>query len=235
MVRCMAAQKCYICVKLALQLVLCLEFHIDWFNRFTHFFLLLRSFTQWISSTNQIFPISTNKFIFIVFFFVFGMHSQSQLFSIIVFGCISSQGWRVDDKSKKDICIYNDNPTACNYGVTVGVIGFLASMGFIAGEYLFEQMSSVKTRKHYVLADLGFSGEFFLLQFYDPVSTHLLLYMCTDLRTSLDLWIDRMNTKSFSQKLCSQTTNEYTQSDCINCQWMRIISWFHGSFRRNFH
>lgn len=89
-----------------------------------------------------------------------------QLFSIIVFGCISSQGWRVDDQTKKDICIYNNNPTACNYGVTVGVIGFLASMGFIAGEYLFEQMSSVKTRKHYVLADLGFSGKFFVpLQF----------------------------------------------------------------------
>lgn len=31
-------------------------------------------------------------------------------------------------------------------------------MGFIVGEYFFEQMSSVKTRKHYVLGDLGFSG-----------------------------------------------------------------------------
>ncbi|XP_031640258.1 synaptogyrin [Contarinia nasturtii] len=80
------------------------------------------------------------------------------LFSIIVFGCISSQGWRVDETTKKDICLYNNNPTACNYGVTVGVIGFLASMGFIAGEYFFEQMSSVKTRKHYVLGDLGFSA-----------------------------------------------------------------------------
>lgn len=75
-----------------------------------------------------------------------------------MFGCISSQGWRVDATTKKDVCLYNNNPTACNYGVTVGVIGFLASMGFIAGEYFFEQMSSVKTRKHYVLADLGFSG-----------------------------------------------------------------------------
>lgn len=54
---------------------------------------------------------------------------------------------------------YTTNPKLPSIGVTVGVIGFLASMGFIAGEYLFEQMSSVKTRKHYVLADLGFSGE----------------------------------------------------------------------------
>lgn len=40
------------------------------------------------------------------------------------------------------------------------MIAFLASMGFVAGEYLFEQMSSVKTRKHYVLGDLGFSGTY---------------------------------------------------------------------------
>lgn len=81
-----------------------------------------------------------------------------------MFGCISSQGWRVDEVTKKDICIYNNKPNACNYGVTVGVIGFLASMGFIAGEYFFEQMSSVKTRKHYVLADLGFSGMVYMLK-----------------------------------------------------------------------
>ena len=48
---------------------------------------------------------------------------------------------------------------ACKYGTTIGVIGFLASMAFIVGEYLFEQMSSVKSRKHYVLADLAFSGK----------------------------------------------------------------------------
>lgn len=76
-----------------------------------------------------------------------------------MFGCISSQGWRVEEGTDKDYCLYNNNPNACNYGVGVGVIGFLASMAFIAGEYLFEQMSSVKTRKHFVLADLGFSSK----------------------------------------------------------------------------
>lgn len=40
----------------------------------------------------------------------------------------------------------------------VGLIGFFASIGFIAGEYLFDQMSSAKSRKHYVIADLAFSG-----------------------------------------------------------------------------
>lgn len=32
----------------------------------------------------------------------------------------------------------------------------MTSIGFLVGEYLFEQMSSVKSRKHYVLADMGF-------------------------------------------------------------------------------
>ena len=32
----------------------------------------------------------------------------------------------------------------------------MASIGFLIGEYMFEQMSSVKSRKHYVLADIAF-------------------------------------------------------------------------------
>ncbi|GLV44617.1 Synaptogyrin [Carabus blaptoides fortunei] len=88
------------------------------------------------------------------------------LFSIIVFGCISSQGWQLTpDNTTKETCLYNNDPNACNYGVGISVIAFLASMGFLAGEYLFEQMSSVKTRKHYVLADLGFSGFWSFLYF----------------------------------------------------------------------
>ena len=75
-----------------------------------------------------------------------------------MFGCVSSQAWTVDNG--KDVCIINKDTNACNYPVGIGVIAFLASMAFLAGEYLFEQMSSVKTRKHYVMADLGFSGKF---------------------------------------------------------------------------
>lgn len=59
----------------------------------------------------------------------------------------------------KDVCILNDDNMACKYGNTVGVFGFLASMAFIVGEFLFERMSSVKSRKRFVMADMGFSGE----------------------------------------------------------------------------
>nr|CAG4646634.1 EOG090X0FHR [Macrothrix elegans] len=78
------------------------------------------------------------------------------LFSIIVFGSISSKGWTYN--GKKEVCLYYMDANACNYGVGIGVIAFLAAAGLLAGEYLFPQMSSVKTRRHFVMGDLGFSG-----------------------------------------------------------------------------
>jgi Membrane-associating domain len=62
------------------------------------------------------------------------------------------------DQDGKDICIINQNGSVCSYAVWIGLIGFFASMAFIAGEYLFDQMSSAKSRKHYVIADLAFSA-----------------------------------------------------------------------------
>lgn len=84
-------------------------------------------------------------------------------FSIIVFGCVSSGAWR--EENGKEVCLFDNDATACKYGSIVGIFGFLASMGFIGGEYFFEQMSSVKSRKHYVLGDLGFSGFWAFLYF----------------------------------------------------------------------
>lgn len=43
--------------------------------------------------------------------------------------------------------------------IWVGVIAFLAACLLLAGEYFFPQMSSVKTRRHYVMGDAGFSGK----------------------------------------------------------------------------
>ncbi|XP_046660744.1 synaptogyrin [Homalodisca vitripennis] len=87
------------------------------------------------------------------------------LFAIIVFGCISSQGWMYDEKEKREVCLYNRDASACHYGTGVAVLAFLASIGFLVGEFLFEQMSSVKTRKHYVLLDLGYSSAWTVLYF----------------------------------------------------------------------
>lgn len=79
-----------------------------------------------------------------------------------MFGCISNKGYIPKDDGK--VCLYNEDHNACNYGIGIGVLAFLASMGFLAGEYLFEQMSSVKTRKHFVLLDLGYMHTLFFLE-----------------------------------------------------------------------
>jgi len=86
------------------------------------------------------------------------------LFSIIVFGCISSKGWVVN-ASGKEVCLYDGKANACNYGVGIAVIAFLASSAFIIGDALFEQFSSIKTRKHYVYSDFGFSSFWMFLFF----------------------------------------------------------------------
>lgn len=82
-------------------------------------------------------------------------------------GCISAKGWYIRKEDGKESCVYNDDTNACNYGVGISVIAFIACVGFIAGEYVFEKMSSVKTRKHYVLGDMAFSCKFiFNISFY---------------------------------------------------------------------
>jgi hypothetical protein len=63
-----------------------------------------------------------------------------------------------DKKLEREVCLYNENGSACHYGEAIGLLAVFASIAFLAGEFLFDQMSSVKTRKHYVLLDLAFSG-----------------------------------------------------------------------------
>lgn len=88
--------------------------------------------------------------------------------AIVVFSCISSEGWQMDHTKNKEVCIMNESSTACNLGTTVAVVAFLAAIGLVVGEYFYDQMSSIKSRKHFLWADIGFSGLwsfFYLLAF----------------------------------------------------------------------
>nr|CAG4644370.1 EOG090X0FHR [Lepidurus arcticus] len=86
---------------------------------------------------------------------------------VIVDMAVTSQGWYLDHSGEKpqEKCLYNDDHNACNYAVGIGVIAFLAATGLLVAEVLFQQMSSIKTRKHFVLGDLGFSGFWAFLYF----------------------------------------------------------------------
>ena len=72
---------------------------------------------------------------------------SSQIFAIIVFGCIAQQGY-VDD-----VCRYNGS-NACGYGISVGVIAFLITMAFTGLDLYFPNISSINTRKNLVLVEL---------------------------------------------------------------------------------
>lgn len=82
-----------------------------------------------------------------------------QVFSIVVFGSIVNEGYLNSPLESEEFCIYNRNPNACGYGVTVGVLAFLTCLLYLALDVYFPQISSVKDRKKAVLSDIGVSGE----------------------------------------------------------------------------
>lgn len=78
-----------------------------------------------------------------------------------MFGCISSDGY--DDKYHH--CVFNKNTNACQYGVAIGVIAFLACLLFLAVDAQFDSISNTINRRHLVTADLGFSSIWAFLWF----------------------------------------------------------------------
>ncbi|XP_002736675.1 synaptogyrin-3-like isoform X2 [Saccoglossus kowalevskii] len=76
----------------------------------------------------------------------------SWIFAIIVFGCISAEGYYNNQ------CMYNGDENACNFGIAIGVLAFLACMVFLVTDAVMDQISSVEYRKYIVMADLGFSA-----------------------------------------------------------------------------
>jgi len=52
----------------------------------------------------------------------------------------------------------NNDPNACGFGITIGVIAFLALIVFLIIDARFDSFSSVKIRRRMVIADLAFSG-----------------------------------------------------------------------------
>lgn len=78
-----------------------------------------------------------------------------------MFGCISSDGY----DSSRHHCIFNKNTSACQYGVAIGVIAFLACLLFLAVDAQFDSISNTVNRRHLVTADLSFSGLWSFLWF----------------------------------------------------------------------
>ena len=95
------------------------------------------------------------------------------MFSIIIFGSITSQGWGYD--GSEEVCIINQSYSTCQLATAVGILAFVIALGrntgaslgptdviilvILTGEYYYEEMESGATRKQFIIADLAFSGE----------------------------------------------------------------------------
>ncbi|XP_069065877.1 synaptogyrin-3 isoform X1 [Pleurodeles waltl] len=89
---------------------------------------------------------------------------RKEIFAIVVFGSIVNEGY-VNHENPELHCVFNKNESACNYGITIGLIAFLACIAFFIVDIYFPQISSVKDRKRVVLLDMGFSGFWAFLWF----------------------------------------------------------------------
>jgi hypothetical protein len=74
------------------------------------------------------------------------------VFSLIVFSCISSQGW------EKNQCLYNGDAGACGYGTAIGVLTFFVLLVFLGLDAVFDNLSNAQHRRYIVMADIACSG-----------------------------------------------------------------------------
>ncbi|XP_034447982.1 synaptogyrin-2a [Hippoglossus hippoglossus] len=89
----------------------------------------------------------------------------SWLFSIVVFATITAEGYVNEAEKQEARCMFNNNDSACSYGVGIGVLAFLACVVFLVLDAYFPQISNAKERKYIVIGDLVFSAAWTLLWF----------------------------------------------------------------------
>ena len=61
--------------------------------------------------------------------------------------------------------MYDGDDGACNYGVAIGVIAFLACLIFLATDLFMDSITNVEAKKYIYLADLLFSALWSFLWF----------------------------------------------------------------------
>ena len=132
------------------------------------------------------------------------------MFSIIVFGCIADKGKPEIDipgtgRSEK-LCVYDGDDGACNYGVAIGVIAFIACLIFLATDFFMDSITNVEAKKYIFLSDLLFSGVWTFLWFVG------FCYLC-------DKWRKQDNKDLFSSQEKSNA------GGAIAFSFFSILSW----------
>ncbi|XP_054459616.1 synaptogyrin-2b isoform X2 [Anoplopoma fimbria] len=94
-----------------------------------------------------------------------GDAARQEIFALVVFATITTEGYVNSPHSANAMCIFNQNDSACHYAIGIGVIAFLACVGFLVLDAYLPFMSNAQERKYAVIADLGFSGAWCFLWF----------------------------------------------------------------------
>lgn len=81
-----------------------------------------------------------------------------------MFGCIADKG-KVSNDYVDDYCFYDGDNGACNYGIAIGVIAFIACIIFLALDFALDSIQNVEAKKYIFLSDLLFSGVWAFLWF----------------------------------------------------------------------
>lgn len=82
----------------------------------------------------------------------------SWIFAIVVFATITAEGYINPASQQSTKCMFNNNDSACSFGVGIGILAFLACVVFLLLDAYFPQISNAKERRSIVIGDLGFSG-----------------------------------------------------------------------------
>uniref|UniRef100_A0A3Q3W6Y4 MARVEL domain-containing protein n=1 Tax=Mola mola TaxID=94237 RepID=A0A3Q3W6Y4_MOLML len=75
----------------------------------------------------------------------------SWLFGMVVFACITTEGYINTPFDPEAKCIFNQDYSTCRYAVSIGVIGFLACVFFLLLDIYLPFMSIGTKRKTFVL------------------------------------------------------------------------------------
>ncbi|TNN72697.1 Synaptogyrin-2 [Liparis tanakae] len=89
----------------------------------------------------------------------------SWVFAIVVFATITAEGYTNASTSETANCMFNNDNSACSYGVGIGVLAFSACVVFLILDGYFPQISNAKERRLIVVGDLVFSGAWTFLWF----------------------------------------------------------------------
>ncbi|EMP25555.1 Synaptogyrin-4 [Chelonia mydas] len=80
-----------------------------------------------------------------------------QLFSLIIFASLVTDGYQNLTASSQLRCVLNDNGVACSYAITAGVLAFLQSFLFLAFDAYHNIIISHKVKSVILSLDLTFS------------------------------------------------------------------------------